>query len=60
MAAFAAIDAKLLGGEINAAGTKPGKGAMYIAFNAKSRRVAARLTAETGGRGRRPRCKLKL
>jgi N12 class adenine-specific DNA methylase/GH24 family phage-related lysozyme (muramidase)/2'-5' RNA ligase len=50
MAAFAAVDANFLGGEINKAQTKPGKGATYLALSAKIRRVATRLTEETGER----------
>lgn len=48
MANFALIEQAVLGGDINKAGTDPGKGPGYLAMSAKIRRVAKLLTKQTG------------
>jgi hypothetical protein len=48
MANFALVDQAVFGGELNAAGTDPGKTPGYLALSAKIRRVAKTLTRETG------------
>lgn len=48
MAAYAAIDQKLFGGALNAAGTDPGKGSGYLAMSAKVRQAAQTLSSLTG------------
>jgi GNAT superfamily N-acetyltransferase len=50
MANFTLIDQKMFQGELNAAGTDPGKGSGYLAVAARVRQAANRLTELTGER----------
>jgi hypothetical protein len=50
MANFALIDQAIFGGDLNVAGTDPGKGPGYLAMSAKIRRVAKLLTERSGER----------
>ena len=48
MAHYANVDAKLFGGELNAARTDPGKGGLYLAYSARVRQAAEHLSKLTG------------